>query len=139
MSKTPSQFLRLKDNHHNFQKMCQLVELAEELEIQISFYSHSCVVTIGDQEYLLIDIEKRDHVVSEFPYSTEWALLKTNPEYSKYQEEQEKRRQAEVAGAKRKTDEAEKMKRERVRLIEERRKEERERQEYLRLKEKFDP
>lgn len=101
-SKKIPQFLKLKDNHPTMVKLMKLYDLAEELQLTLSFESGTCSVMDGETglEVMLEDIEP-NHMVFGFPHGTEFKLIYENPKYREQQDaEYAERRKKEAAAEK---------------------------------------
>lgn len=145
IDKIPARYVRLKDNHSDLEKFYKLFDLAEELEITISFNSFGGpIVSVGDNEYQMVDSDNSDTNIGTFPYECEVYFIKDNPKYLQYQKDLEKKRQEEAAEKTRQATEAANKayaaRKEKERIAAEQEKiriEKKEREELKRLKEKY--
>lgn len=85
MSKKPSQYLKLTDNHPTMVKLYKLYDLAEELGISISFSSHRSFVSDRDRDEslppLIIEDTDNGEAIGEWPPCCEFKVYYDNPAY----------------------------------------------------------
>ena len=138
MDKPPAKRLVLTDKHPVMQKFNQLCDLANELEISLSFFGHRTLIEDGNGNVFDVeDIDDSDHGVSDFPPCTEVRIAYDNPKFLalKKKEEDEYRKACEERDAAMRAAAAAKLAAEN--LARAQAKEQAEREQYAKLKEKF--
>jgi hypothetical protein len=97
--------LVLNDNHPTAIKVMKLMDLADELGLTISFSGQRVLIQDTDRDRGLPplyceDIEGEGHWFEEFPFTTEYRLVYTNPKYlEQLEQERIEREKAELAKA----------------------------------------
>lgn len=66
---------RLLDHHPTVIALNKLEDLANELGISLEFSAGCCRVYHNNKEYDLQDIEDSRHIITGFPYDTEYKLV----------------------------------------------------------------
>jgi hypothetical protein len=94
VTKEPSMYVRLLDNHPTMIKLMKLYDLAVDLGITISFSNYSAVIADSSQTFPNMNIEDIDDgtPISEWPPSTEFKVLHINPKWQALQEKKEEER-----------------------------------------------